>query len=142
MKKKNQWLYIAGLLLVLTAALAVLIIVQNRPADDNDQRYYIADIDFSLIDKHTSVGTGQSKHEGYLITDVFTNLGIDIGSLNTVTFHAFDGVRMIFSANELKSAEALLEVRTTAGRSEYRIIFPHDQFRNRWLKNISHFDID
>ncbi len=142
MRKNNHWLYIIGILLLLTALLAVLIVLQSRPQEAVDHQYYLAEIDFSRIDKHTEIGTRQNRYEGYLLSDIMENISIDIDTLSTVTFHARDGVRMIVNASELSSANTILEVSNTSGGTEYRLIFPYDQFRNRWLKDVAMFKID
>src|SRR5690554_2115196 len=88
------------------------------------------DITFTMIKMNDG-----TELEGYLLTDILDYYGIDRESTESIYFSSLDGSRIIVSYEEIRDEDVMLLVVEGLHRT-YRLAFPQDPFRNRWLKDI------
>lgn len=139
----GQWLYLLIILAVLVVLLSVLLQMRQHEVGeieglsiiDEEEMYQpeardFDDITFTMIKMNDG-----TELEGYLLTDILDYYGIDRESTESIYFSSLDGSRIIVSYEEIRDEDVMLLVVEGLHRT-YRLAFPQDPFRNRWLKDI------
>lgn len=147
-KGLKKWLALAMVLAALTAVLVILLHTHSGRISGyvdisgfNAEKAIILS-ELNLNESQKIISSGGEEFQGYLVRDILALGGIDINSIQNLTFTSGDGVRMMLSKEEIVKRDIILVPQTGRGVTEYRLIIPQDMFRNRWLKNVIIIEVD
>ena len=146
MKNKKDWGIVLLVLLILVTVFIFLFYLQNRGREEVSGLQIIrGDLliepvtgDFANMPQTNISMDNGDQFQGYLVSDILRYFELEREEIKAVYFSARDGGRIIVSRDEIEKREVLLAI----DNNTFRLIFPQDGFRNRWLKNIIALEID
>lgn len=140
----KYWVFI--LLLLIISLLVMIQLRDNETAlnqEINKEGVFLLNsleletLELDLISGHNGV-----EFLGYTLDNILNKLDIVEDTVNTITFTSHDGRSIMVSHSEIIQHQVALIPNKGRKPVEYRLIFPNDNFRNRWIKNIYYFKID
>ena len=146
---KGKWIVILLVLVLLVGVLAVLIKFRDKDVDrDSDfcvrfdgELYYLSFDDLSNIPTiDVNPPGGEEKFTCYSLPTIAESLGIEWSEIKEIYLSSDDGSKIKIGLEEANNDEALLSL-FKEQPLRFRVIFPLDEFRNRWLKNIFIMDL-
>jgi hypothetical protein len=148
MKTKRQIGVIAIIVVFLVILLSILLLVRQKEMSLSEglqitaggEDYFLTGSDFSDIRMSSLPATGTEELRGYLITDIMETLALSIPEGVNYYFSTRDGNRLVISEEEIREKQAAL-MPESKDNNRFRLVLPHDPFRNRWLKDIVRIEI-
>ena len=140
-KKQNKLIVLVVLLSV--ATLIVLIALRNNEITSqttysDENTIEITEDTFKDLDLSDIHVGDKIEYHGFLIKDVLSKLNFE--NAKTVKFNSRDGGGLLVSIDEINNDTVALIFDDK--NETYRLIFPDDPFRNRWLKNIISIEVN
>ncbi len=141
--RSGQWISIFIILAVLIVLLSILLEMRQHEIGrveglsiiDEEEMYQPTALDLNNIPNTIIRMNDGTELEGYLLTDILAYYEIDRDSIESIYLSSLDGSRIIVSYDEIREEDVMLMVVEGLHRT-YRLAFPQDPFRNRWLKDI------
>lgn len=148
MNNRKQWYLIVLIVFSLAIILTVLLHLQERARIETEDLHIIRGDDLIVLSAEyleavPAAGIEISDREilqGYYVSDLLSYASIPEDEYNMVYFTARDGSRLVVSREEI--VEHRVSLIPQDNRTEtFRLVFPEDAYRNRWLKDIVFMEI-
>jgi len=141
---KGKGIGVLVVLLILVAVLFVLVQFRDKGMDRtqefgiifNEGTYFLKDYDLTSVELIDFLPPGDTDTmSGYTLPSLAELCGLEWETVQEVYLSSDDGSKIKLSLIEATQGEVLL-VPFKENPLRFRVVFPLDEFRNRWLKNI------
>jgi hypothetical protein len=140
---QKKWLPIGIILIVLITALVILVTQHKQSVDltadfrisFDGEIYSLSDYQLTSIEQLDINVFGEEKFRGYPLSRMISAVGILWDDLKEIYLNSEDGSRLRVDPEEVIQTNVIL-VPIQENPLRFRVIFPLDEFRYRWLKDI------